>query len=97
MEGIYFVKAVGTPETITTQKGDQLTKLNIVLATKETRVGDTGCYAVDVEFAIDLLGDRANNFSLTIGTWLVANIAVNAREYNGKYSPEFRLIRYVKL
>lgn len=97
MEGIFFVKAVGTPETITTQKGEKLAKLNIVLSTKETRSGDSGCYVVDVDFAIDLLGERAENFTFKKDDWLVANISPSTREYKGSYLSENRLIRYCKL
>lgn len=97
MEGIYFVKAVGQPQTIQGKNGENLAKLNIVLSTKEVRMGDNGAYAIDQDFAIDLIGDRAQNFNLPVGTWLVASISSVAREYNGTYFAENRLNRYVRL
>ena len=97
MEGIYFVKAVGQPQTIQGKNGENFAKLNIVLSTKEVRMGDNGAYAIDQDFAIDLIGDRAQNFNLPVGTWLVASISSVAREYNGTYFAENRLNRYVKL
>lgn len=97
MEGIYFVKAVGQPQTIQGKNGENLAKLNIVLSTKEVRMGDNGAYAIDQDFAIDLIGDRAQNFNLPVGTWLVASISSVAREYNGTYFAENRLNRYCKL
>lgn len=97
MEGIFFVKAVGQPQTIQGKNGDNLAKLNIVLSTKEVRMGDNGAYAIDQDYAIDLIGDRASGFNLPIGTWLVASISSVAREYNGTYFAENRLNRYVRL
>jgi len=97
MEGIFFVKAVGQPQTIQGKNGESLAKLNIVLSTKEVRIGDNGAYAIDQEYAIDLIGDRASNFNLAVGSWLVASISSVAREYNGTYFAENRLNRYCKL
>lgn len=97
MEGIFFVKAVGQPQTIQGKNGENLAKLNIVLSTKEVRMGDNGAYAIDQDYAIDLLGDRASNFTLPVGTWLVASLSSVAREYQGSYFGENRLTRYVKL
>lgn len=97
MEGIFVIKAVGQPQTIQGKNGENLAKLSIVLTTKECRIGDSGCYAIDQDFAIDLIGDRANNFCLPVGTWVVASISSVAREYNGTYFAENRLNRYCKL
>lgn len=97
MDGIFFVKAVGQPQTIQGKNGENLAKLNIVLSTKECRFGDNGTYAVDQDFAIDLIGDRATGFNVPQSSWIAASISSVAREYNGSFFAENRLNRYVKL
>ena len=96
MEGIYFVKHVGAIENKTTGKGD-LAKRTVVLTSKECRVGDSGVYAIDVDHVVDLIGERAQNFTPQAGEWIVASIQPIAREYNGSYFGELRLNRYCKL
>lgn len=97
MEGIVFVKYVGACANIQNSKGEQIAKRTIVLTSKECRIGDSGAYAIDVDHVIDLLGDRATNFSCAQGDWLVASITSTAREYNGSYFGENRLTRFCKL
>lgn len=97
MEGIYFVKHVGANNPIQGKNGEQVAKRTIVLTTKECRIGDSGAYAIDVDIVIDLLGDRATNFTPQVGEWIVASITSVAREYNGGFFGENRLARYVKL
>lgn len=98
MEGIFFVKSVGQMQCITNQKsGEQIAKLSIVISTKEVRSSDNGSYAMDQDFCIDLLGERATGFTLQPGNWLSGSLRFVAHEYEGSFFQEVRLNRYVKL
>lgn len=97
MEATFFVKHVGNMQNITNQKGEQIAKLSIVISTKEVRMGDNGSYAIDHDFCVDLLGERATGFNLKQGEWLVGSLSFSAREYQGSYFQDIRLNRYCKL
>ena len=97
MEGIFYIKSVGQMQSIKSQKGDDIAKLSIVITTKEARIGENGCYAQEQNFAVDLLGDRAKNFTQQVGEWIVGSLSFGVREYNGQYYPDVRLTRYCKL
>lgn len=91
------VKYAGEVQQVKTSNGSVMAKRNIVLTEKECRTGENGLYLSDVDYAIDLLGDRATQFDLNPGDWIVANLTMSAREYNGVHYPEVRLLRYLKL
>lgn len=97
MDSIFFVKKVGEKISIRNSRGENIDKLSVVLTTKECRSGDSGVYAADVDFAVDLLGERAASFSVGEGEWLVGTLSFSTREYNGGYFQDVRLNRYVKL
>lgn len=99
MEGIFFVKHVGQMQSITSQKsGEQIAKLSIVLSTKEVRSSDNGSYAIDQDFCIDLLGERATGWGLQPADWVSASLNFTARpSSNGGYFQDIRLNRYCKL
>lgn len=97
MDAIFFIKNVGNKQTITSAKGEHISKLTIVITTKECRMGDNGTYTSDQDFAVDLLGDRADNFNLSEGAWIVGSVNFSVREYQGNYFQEIRLSRYAKL
>ena len=98
MEGIFFVKHVGQMQSITNQKsGEQLAKLSIVLSTKEVRSSDNGSYAIDQDFCIDLLGERATGWSLNQNEWLAGNLSFSAHAHEGCFFQDIRLNRYTKL
>ena len=99
MEGIFFVKHVGQMQSITSQKsGEQVAKLSIVLSTKEVRSSDNGSYAIDQDFCIDLLGERATGFTLQPNDWITASLSFTAKtSTNGGYFQDIRMNRYCKL
>lgn len=94
---IFFIKKVCDQATIQNTKGDSLSKRTIVLTTKECRSSDYGTHAVDQDYVIDLLGERADNFSLPEGSWMVGDLSFSARENNGSFYPQISLTRYSKL
>lgn len=97
MEGIFFIKWVGTPTSIEV-KGEQIAKLSIVISNRLPRSGDNGVYAIDQDFSIDLLGERATGWSLKQGDWITASLSFTAKpSTNGGYFQDIRLIRYCKL
>lgn len=97
MNKTLFVKHVGEIQQVTTSNGSVIAKRNIVLCEKECRTGENGIYVTDVDYAIDLLGDRATQFDLQQGDWIAASLSFSAREFNSVYYAEVRLIRYCKL
>lgn len=98
MEGILFVKHVGQMQSITNQKsGEQVAKLSVVLSAKEVRSSDNGSYAIDQDFCINLLGERASEWSLKQGEWLIGNLSFSSREHDGSFFQDIRLSRYTKL
>ena len=97
MDSIFFIKKVGTKTTIPGRNGENISKLTIVISTKECRMGDNGTFATDQDFVVDLLGERADNFNLTEGSWIVGSLSFTAREYNGSYFQDIRLNRFCKL
>lgn len=99
MEGTFFIKYVGQLQSITSQKtGEQVAKLSIVISTKEVRSSDNGSYAIDQDFCIDLLGERATGFNLQVNDWLIASLSFTARPSStGGYFQDIRLNRYVRL
>lgn len=97
MEGIFFVKHVGQMQSIKGKNGEDIPKLSVVISTKEARIGDSGCYGLDQDFVVDLLGDRAKNFNYKPGEWIVASLSFAVREYNGQYYPDVRLTSYCTL
>lgn len=96
MESIFYIKKVGQKDTIQSKNGN-LSKVTIVLNTKECRMGDSGTYAIDQDFVFDLIGDRADNFSLKEGEWLIGSLSFTAREHQGSSFQDIRLNRYCKL
>ncbi len=94
---IFFIKKVCEKATIQSSKGESLTKLTIVLTSKECRSSDYGTHAVDQDYVIDLLGDRADKFNLAEGTWIVGDLGFSARENNGSFYPQINLTRYCQL
>lgn len=97
MEGIFFVKHVGQMQSITNQKsGKQVAKLSIVISTKEVRSSDNGSYAIDQDFCIDLLGERASGWALKQGEWLIDSLSFSSREHDGNFFQDIRLSRYTK-
>lgn len=97
MEGIFFVKWVGSPTSIEV-KGEQLAKLSIVISNRLPRSGDNGVYNIDQDFCIDLLGERATGCTLQPNDWITASLSLTARpSSNGGYFQDIRMNRYCKL
>lgn len=94
IEGIFLVKRVGPKSTITGKDGSQISKINVVLTNKECRMGENGTYAQDVDYAMDLIGERADNFTAQEGQCLVAQLHCRVREYNGDFYSEIKLGKY---
>lgn len=96
MESIFYLKKVGQKDTIQSKNGN-LSKITIVLSTKECRIGDSGTYPIDQDFVVDLIGDRAENLCLKEGEWFIGSLSFTAREHQGSYFQDIRLNRYCKL
>lgn len=99
MEKIVFLKTKSAKTTVTNSKGEQMSKLSVVLTTKELRMGESGVYATDADMVFDLIGDRADAFDQNVqqNDWLAIEYTTQAREYNGTYYGENRLTRYAKI
>lgn len=79
------------------QTGASMSKRNVVIETKECRVGNSGVYAADISYAVMLLGDNADQFPYNVGDWVAASLSFVTKE--NKYevtSTELRMNRCVK-
>lgn len=97
MDGIFYVKKCGSVDTINLSNGDEMSKRTLVLATKECRTGESGTYCVDQDLVVSLLGERAENFNVPEGTWIVASYSLVVREHEGQFYQDARLNRYCRL
>lgn len=97
MDSIFYIKKVGSKQTIPGRNGENISKLTIVISTKECRMGDNGTFASDQDFVVDLLGERADNFNLVEGSWIVGSLSFTVREYNESFFQDIRLNRYCRL
>lgn len=97
MNRIFYVKSVGAMFPIKSKNGEEIMKRNVVLATWECRSGDSGPYAAEQAFAVDLIGERAENCALQEGQYIVADLTFATREYNGSYFGDVRLVKYVAM
>lgn len=97
MNGIFYVKSVVTLEPVTNRNGELISKKNVVLSNRICRNGDDGAYAAEQDYAIDLLGERADAFTLQTNDLLAAELSFAARPYNNTHFPEIRLLKYAKI
>ena len=98
MEGFFYVKHVSEVQNVQTQNGDVIQKVNVVLSSKECRVGEGGVYAAEVDYAADMLGERCRAFAEQVkrGEWITATLLFMVHEYNGAYRQDVRLGRWAK-
>lgn len=97
MDAIFYVKKVGELTDVLLNNGETINKRNVVITSRECRVSDSGVYAYDQDFAVDILGERAKGFQLKENSWIVATLSFSTREYNGMFYPEIKMVRYCEI
>ena len=97
MEATVYVKYVGEKEQFVNSKGEQITKLTVIMTQKECRTIDGQTLPTENDLVFELLNDRAENFYPQQGEWLCISYMTMAHEYNGRWFGENRLGRYCRI
>ena len=95
MEGLFIVKDVIPLESFQGSDGQTVSKKQIVLASREPRVGESGIYTQDQDFVAEVIGEAADQWYAGVNALIAATINFSASKYNDRYFQNCRIIRAV--